>query len=196
MDFLKKVFGNIQTLLIVVLVIVIIMMKSCGEQTIDPQIITKTKIEYISIEKKVPQYVPKWKTRIETEINIDTFLTKVDTSAILNDYYSKYYYEDTLSLDTLGYVLVKDTISKNKIASRNIDYKLLIPKITIEKTIILNKREFYTGFGVTGNIDQLNYIGVEGLYRTKKKQAFGLGIGVNQYFIPVISGRMYWRIGK
>ena len=52
MDFLKKVFGNIQTLLIVVLVIVIIMMKSCGEQTIDPQIITKTKIEYISIEKK------------------------------------------------------------------------------------------------------------------------------------------------
>ena len=195
MNFLKKVFDNIQTLLIVVLVIVILM-KSCGEKTTDSQIITKTKIEYISVEKKVPQYVPKWKTRIETKINIDTFLTKVDTSAILNDYYSKYYYEDTLSLDTLGYVLVKDTISKNNITSRNIDYKLLIPKITIEKTIILNKREFYTGFGVTGNLDQLNYIGVEGLYRTKKKQAFGLGVGVNQNLIPVVSGRMYWKLGK
>lgn len=195
MNFLKKVFDNIQTLLIVVLVIVILM-KSCGEKTTDSQIITKTKIEYISVEKKVPQYVPKWKTRVETKINIDTFLTKVDTSAILNDYYSKYYYEDTLSLDTLGYVLVKDTISKNNITSRNIDYKLLIPKITIEKTIILNKREFYTGFGVTGNLDQLNYIGVEGLYRTKKKQAFGLGVGVNQNLIPVVSGRMYWKLGK
>jgi hypothetical protein len=195
MDFLKKVFGNIQTLLIVVLVIVILM-KSCGEKTTDSQIITKTKIEYISVEKKVPQYVPKWKTRVETKINIDTFLTKVDTSAILNDYYSKYYYEDTLSLDTLGYVLVKDTISKNNITSRNIDYKVFIPKITIEKTIILNKREFYTGFGVTGNLDQLNYIGVEGLYRTKKKQAFGLGVGVNQNLIPVVSGRMYWKLGK
>jgi len=195
MDFLKKVFGNIQTLLIVVLVIVILM-KSCGGKTTDPQIITKTKTEYISVEKKVLQYVPKWKTRIKTKINIDTFLTKVDTSAILNDYYSKYYYEDTLSLDTLGYVLVKDTISKNKITSRNVNYKLLIPKITIEKTIILNKREFYTGFGVTGNLDQLNYIGVEGLYRTKKKQAFGLGIGVNQNLIPVVSGRMYWKLGK
>jgi len=195
MNFLKKVFGNIQTLLIVVLVIVILM-KSCGEETTDPQIITKTKTEYISVEKKVLQYVPKWKTRIKTKINIDTFLTKVDTSAILNDYYSKYYYEDTLSLDTLGYVLVKDTISKNKITSRNVNYKLLIPKITIEKTIILNKREFYTGFGVTGNLDQLNYIGVEGLYRTKKKQAFGLGIGVNQNLIPVVSGRMYWKLGK
>ena len=195
MNFFKKVFDNIQTLLIVVLVIVILM-KSCGEKNIESQVTTKTKIEYIPVEKKVPQYIPQWKTRIETEIDIDTFLTKVDTSAILNDYYSKYYYEDTLSLDTLGYVLVKDTINKNKIVSRNIDYKLLIPKITIEKTIILNKREFYTGFGITGNIDQLNYIGVEGLYRTKKKQAFGLGIGVNQYFIPVISGRMYWKIGK
>ena len=87
-------------------------------------------------------------------------------------------------------------ISKNKITSRNVNYKLLIPKITIEKTIILNKREFYTGFGVTGNLDQLNYIGVEGLYRTKKKQAFGLGIGVNQDLIPVVSGRMYWKLGK
>ena len=196
MDFLKKVFGNIQTLLIVVLVIVIIMMKSCGEQTIDPQIITKTKIEYISIEKKVPQYIPKWKTRIETEINIDTFLIKVDTSAILNDYYSKYYYEDTLSLDTLGYVLVKDTISRNNITSRNIDYKVFIPKITIEKTILINKREFYTGFGISGNTQQLNYIGTELLYKTKNKQAFGLGIGVNQNFIPVVSGRMYWKLGK
>jgi hypothetical protein len=195
MNFLKKVFGNIQTLLIVVLVIVILM-KSCGEKTTDSQIITKTKIEYISVEKKVPQYVPKWKTRVETKINIDTFFLKIDTSAILNDYYSKYYYEDTLSLDTLGYVLVKDTISKNNITSRNIDYKVLIPKITIEKTIILNKREFYTGFGVIGNLDQLNYIGVEGLYRTKKNQAFGLGIGVNQNLIPVVSGRMYWKLGK
>ena len=123
MNFFKKVFDNIQTLLIVVLVIVILM-KSCGEKNIESQVTTKTKIEYIPVEKKVPQYIPQWKTRIETEIDIDTFLTKVDTSAILNDYYSKYYYEDTLSLDTLGYVLVKDTISRNNITSRNIDYKV------------------------------------------------------------------------
>ena len=88
MNFFKKVFDNIQTLLIVVLVIVILM-KSCGEKNIESQVTTKTKIEYIPVEKKVPQYIPQWKTRIETEIDIDTFLTKVDTSAILNDYYSK-----------------------------------------------------------------------------------------------------------
>ena len=195
MKFFKKVFDNIQTLLIVVLVIVILM-KSCGEKNIESQVTTKTKIEYIPVEKKVPQYIPQWKTRIETEIDIDTFLTKVDTSAILNDYYSKYYYEDTLSLDTLGYVLVKDTISRNNITSRNIDYKVFIPKITIEKTILINKREFYTGFGISGNTQQLNYIGTELLYKTKNKQAFGLGIGVNQNFIPVVSGRMYWKLGK
>ena len=76
MNFFKKVFDNIQTLLIVVLVIVILM-KSCGEKNIESQVTTKTKIEYIPVEKKVPQYIPQWKTRIETEIDIDTLDQKI-----------------------------------------------------------------------------------------------------------------------
>ena len=142
----------------------------------------------------VPEYVPKWRERIVTDI--DTFLKDIDTSAILADYYAKYYFVDTLSFDTLGYALVKDTVSQNKIASRGVEYKLNIPKITIEKTIYLNQREFYYGVGVAGNPQQLNYVGGEVLYRTKKKQAYGLGIGVNQNFQPVISGRIFWKIGK
>ena len=130
--------------------------------------------------------------------SIDTFLVsqKIDTNAILSDYYAKYYFVDTLSLDTLGYVLVADTVSQNKIASRKVNYKVNIPKITIEKTIYLNEREFYYGIGLAGNPKQLNYLGAEILYRTKKKQAYGLGIGVNQQFQPVISGRIFWKIGK
>ena len=175
---------------------IIMIIKSCNNEDLKQQTTIKTKIEYITVEKKIPQYIPKWKTRVENKIDIDTFLTNVDTFAILKDYYSKYYYEDTLSLDTLGYVLIKDTISKNNITSRDINYKVLIPKITIEKTIYINKREFYTGFGIIGNPQQINYIGAELLYKTKKKHAFSLGVGVNQNFIPVVSSRMYWKLGK
>lgn len=197
MELLKKVFGNIQTLLIVVLVIVILSMKTCSrEKDSGEKVITKTKIEYIPIKKIVPEYVPKWKEKII--IDIDTFLanTDVDTLAILADYYAKYYFVDTLSFDTLGYALVKDTVTQNKIASRSLEYQLNIPKITVEKTIYLNQREFYYGLGIAGNLRQLNSIGGEILYKTKKKQAYGLGIGVNQNFHPIISGRIFWKIGK
>ena len=157
---LKKVFGSIQTLLIVVLIIIILLMRNCsGDLTKKqkPKEIVKTTIEYIPVEKEVPHYIPKWKDKIV--VDIDTFLVsqKIDTSAILSDYYAKYYFVDTLSLDTLGYVLVADTVSQNKIASRKVNYKVNIPKITIEKTIYLNEREFYYGIGLAGNPKQLNH---------------------------------------
>jgi hypothetical protein len=34
------------------------------------------------------------------------------------------------------------------------------------------------------------------MYRNKKKQAYGLGVGINQNLQPVLSGRIYWKIGK
>ena len=108
MNFLKKVFGNIQTLLIVVLVIVILM-KSCGEETTDPQIITKTKTEYISVEKKVLQYVPKWKTGIKNKINISAQYKKPN--------------------DSIGYVVldVDKSISKNALdLLRNVKHTIKV----------------------------------------------------------------------
>jgi hypothetical protein len=194
---LKKVFGTIQTLLIVVLIIIILLMRNCSGNSNPkpkPKEIVKTTIEYIPVNKEIPVYIPKWKEKIV--IDIDTFLVNVDTNAILSDYYAKYYFVDTLSLDTLGYVLVEDTVTQNKIASRKVNYKVNIPKITIEKTIYVNEREFYYGLGLAGNPKQLNYLGAEMLYKTKKKQAYGLGIGVNQNFQPVITGRIFWKIGK
>ena len=194
---LKKVFGTIQTLLIVVLIIIILLMRNCSGNSNPkpkPKEIVKTTIKYIPVNKEIPVYIPKWKEKIV--IDIDTFLVNVDTNAILSDYYAKYYFVDTLSLDTLGYVLVEDTVTQNKIASRKVNYKVNIPKITIEKTIYVNEREFYYGLGLAGNPKLLNYLGAEMLYRTKKKQAYGLGVGVNQNFQPVITGRIFWKIGK
>ena len=194
---LKKVFGSIQTLLIVVLIIIILLMRNCSGNSNPkpkPREIVKTTIEYIPVDKEIPVYIPKWKEKIITDI--DTFLVNVDTNAILSDYYAKYYFVDILFLDTLGYVLVEDTVTQNKITSRKVNYKVNIPKITIEKTIYVNEREFYYGLGLAGNPKQLNYLGAEMLYRTKKKQAYGLGVGVNQNFQPVITGRIFWKIGK
>ena len=49
---------------------------------------------------------------------------------------------------------------------------------------------------ISGRLDQINYLGWELLMRGKNRRIYGLGIGVNENFQPVISGRYYLKIGK
>ena len=190
-----KYFKNIQSLLIVVLIVVIFLMRGCsGKGTpTEPQIIRDTIVESIIIEKQYPIYVPK--VQYITQVDIDTFSTPIDTSVILSDYYAIKTYEDKQVLDSLNLTII-DTISQNQIKSRKISYTFTYPQTTIRETIILNKRELYFGIGATGNQDQLQYLGGEMIFRNKKRQAYGLGVGVDQNLVPVVSARMYWKLGK
>jgi len=192
---MKKYFNSIQSLLIVVLVVVIFLMRSCsGTSTpTEPTIIKDTITEYVTIEKDYPVYIPK--VKYITKIKIDTFSTPIDTSAILSDYYAIKTYEDKQVLDSLD-LTITDTVSQNQIMGRKIAYNFTYPRKTIKETIYLNKRELYFGVGVTGNPDQLQYLGGEMVFRNKKRQAYGLGVGVDQSLVPVISFRMLWKLGK
>jgi hypothetical protein len=194
---MKKYFGNIQTLLIVVLVIIIFLLRNCNGDSIptEPTIITKVEVRYDTIVKEVPKYVPKYINKIS--MSYDTILKyhKIDTTEILKDYFATYVYEDVQKLDSLN-LTIRDSISQNKIASRSIRYELIYPTTTITKETYLNNREFYWGLGLQGSVNQLNYVGGELMYKTKKKQMYGVGVGVNQEFKPILSGRLLWKIGK
>lgn len=196
---MKDFFKDIKTLLIVVLVAIILLMRACsggnnGYEITEPTIITETVTKWDTLKIDSLVYVPKWRTKITT-IH-DTIPADIDTLGILKDYYAKYFYTDTLSLDSLGNIVINDTISRNSILFREIQPNVLIPTTTVTNTVYINKNEFYGGFGLQGRTDQLNYLGGELLWKNKKKQAYGFGIGVNQDFQPVLSGRMYWKIGK
>jgi hypothetical protein len=170
-------------------------MRSCsGKGTpTEPQIIRDTIVESFIIEKTYPVYTPK--VKYITQVDIDTFSIPIDTSAILSDYYAIKTYEDKQVLDSLNLTII-DTISQNQIKSRKISYTFTYPQTTIRETIILNKRELYFGIGATGNQDQLQYLGGEMVFKNKKRQAYGLGVGVDQNLVPVVSARMYWKLGK
>jgi hypothetical protein len=174
-------------------------MRSCGgggsgSDISEPVVLTEVEVRYDTIIKYVPKYIPKWEEKIVTRI--DTITSLVDTLAILKDYYTKYIYSDTIRIDTIGYAVINDTITRNTIFSRSVATNFLIPVTTVTNTMHINQREFYWGFGLAGKSSQLNYLGGELLFRTKRKQIYGFGIGVNQNFEPVLSGRMYWKIGK
>ena len=180
------------------LIIVILFLRNCGGKVVKPpksSTTIKTEIRWDTITKIVPTYIPKWGTRIINTTDTLILYKNIDTTEILKDYFASYAYFDTLSMDSVT-ILINDTISQNKIKNRSITYKMLYPTVTITKETILNKREFYVGLGAGGNVSQLSYVGVEILFRSKKKTALRLGVGVNQTFTPTFMGGLYWKLGK
>jgi hypothetical protein len=189
---------NISTnhVIIVILLLVIFYMKSCKEELpIVPTIKTVVETRWDTIVMDSITYIPTWKDRIvykwETLPSIP-----IDTTEILEDYYSKYYYEDTISLDTLGNLTIRDTVTQNKIIYRSITPTLTVPITTIRITEYLNQREFYIGGGVSTNRHQIESLQGEVLLRSKNQQAFGAGIGINNQLQPTFSIRYYRKIGQ
>ena len=217
----------IKEIIIIALVVIVALQRGCGTDYGDKEIVKvdgkdyeliKQETDTVFIEKKVEvtKYVPKYITKEvikEVEIPVD-----VDSLAIIKDYFSKVTVTDTLNLDydfpkevtdslgnkpasSLGYGILTDVISQNRIESREIDWFFQIPTV-YNTTIVkeLPKLEFYYGFGL--GMDQTNGLGnfsVNGLLKTKKMNIYGLNIGLSNQldqFKPFVGGSMYWKIGK
>ena len=214
-------------ILILLLLGIILFLRGCGEDYGDKTLVevdgeqyelleSKTDTIYVEKEVKVTKYVPKYITKEvikEVEIPVD-----VDSLAIIKDYFSKITVKDTLSLaydfppvvtdslgnkpsGDLGFGILTDVISQNRIESREIDWYFKIPTV-YNTTIVkeLPKNEFYIGFG-TG-IDQtngLNNLSGNVLFKNKKQNIYGLNIGISNQlgeYKPFVGGSMYWKLGK
>jgi len=214
-------------ILILLLLGIILFLRGCGEDYGDKTLVevdgeqyelleSKTDTVFVEKEVKVTKYVPKYITKEvikEVEIPVD-----VDSLAIIKDYFSKVTVKDTLSLaydfppvvtdslgnkpsGDLGFGILTDIISQNRIESREIDWFFKIPTV-YNTTIVkeLPKNEFYIGFG-TG-IDQtngLNNLSGNVLFKTKKLNIYGLNLGLSNQlgeYKPFVGGSMYWKLGK
>jgi hypothetical protein len=212
---------------ILLLLGIILFLRGCGEDYGDKTLVevdgeqyelleSKTDTIYVEKEVKVTKYVPKYITKEvikEVEIPVD-----VDSLAIIKDYFSKVTVKDTLNLaydfpdvvtdsvgnkpsGDLGFGILTDIISQNRIESREIDWFFKIPTV-YNTTIVkeLPKNEFYIGFG-TG-IDQtngLNNLSGNVLFKTKKLNIYGLNLGLSNQlgeYKPFVGGSMYWKLGK
>lgn len=131
--------------------------------------------------------------------------TIVDTAALLQDFFAKNVYKDTLRLpDSLGTIALIDTISKNKIQGRIWDAK--VKERTIKETTIvkeLPKNQVYFGFdGGFNKADVVSHVGTGVMLKTKKDKIYQLGVGVanrtidgtNGALSPYIGAGVYWKI--
>ena len=201
---MKKAFKNIQTVIIVVLLIIIFFLRECqGNQVnstlTEGETIVKIETKYDTIVNTIETYVPeyrtevKWKTRtIHDTIEVHDTIP-IDTLSILEDYFKVYAYTDTLAKDSVTFI-INDTISQNKILARGIEYSLVYPTTIISKESAVNKRELYIGLGLGGDKQQISYIGSELMLRNKKKQIYGIGLGINSSFEPILTFKMGWKV--
>jgi len=200
--FMRSLFDNIQSLIILILIIIILLMRACdgGGNQIDIDEDTKiikvdtiVKVDTVEVEKEI--YIPKWKTKVVTKVDTveKLVLQDVDTLKILEDYYELYAYQDTLTFDTLGYAVVKDTITENSILNRQYTYKINKYTNEIEIVRLIDQTEFYIGVGSRVNGRLINYMGVEGLMRSKKGNTIMLGVGLNEDQEFTYGGGIYWK---
>jgi len=183
--------------IIIVVLVIILLLQKCGGDIAKPtppstDTVRTTDTSYITLTKEVPTYIPKWRTKVEYVH--DTTIV-IDTAYVIGDYYSTYYYQDSLIADSL-HVYINDSITQNKIKLRDIKYKITIPVISNTLTIIQRKNEFYAGVGLVGSQNGINYFGPELLLRTKKKSVYGIGVGIDGNLKPNLSLRTFWKIGK
>ena len=169
--------------------------KSCSSTLpVEPQTITEVITRWDTLKVATKEYVPKYIRK--TIVNIDTFQAPIDTMSILRDYYAKYFYTDTIKVDSLGFIVINDTVTRNLISKRDVQSNIFIPTTTITNTTYLYKRELFWGASVSGNQEQIQSINGELMYVNKKRNAYGFGVGVDQNFQPIFTGRLYWKIGK
>jgi hypothetical protein len=129
----------------------------------------------------------------------------VDTQALLQDYFAKNIYKDTLQLpDSLGIVSLIDTITQNKILGRTFNASVK-QRVIKETTIVkeLPKTKFFYGLeGGFNKADLISHLGMGFLINTKSDKMYHLGVGVANRTIdgttgtlaPYIGGGVYWKI--
>lgn len=175
------------------------------------EVIYKVDTVYIETEVYTNVYVPKYITKVDTvEVQIPI---GIDTLEIIKDYFSTYHVVDTLELvyvfpDSdelfrLGHGILTDTISQNRIQSRDILWQYRIPVIQQSTTIIpKHKSEFYLGGLVgLGGPDVISNVGVSTLVKNRQDGAFQIGLGLqmnagSSRVTPYISGAKYWKIQR
>lgn len=187
---------DISYISIIVLMVIILLLRECGHQNaLCPEqkaiIVKETEYVYDSVPKEIP--VPKPYPIPGKDVLIPV-PANVDTQAILQAYFTKKYYSQVISDDSL-IATINDTVFNNQILSRAFTYKWLRPT-TINHTEIKNflpeqRMKLYGGFFLSGTKEKFSDIGPELLLTTRKGFSYKVNYGVAS---KQIGAGIHWQI--
>lgn len=199
-----KLFNKIVPYVIIAaLVLVILYQKGCyGENKKGKEIeingkkyeIVKHEIDTL-YEVKTQTVYKKGKDIFHEVEVVKEVPANVDTGAILKDYYARVFYKDTFKLkDTLGFIVINDTISKNRVQNRKFYSSINIP--TVKEKIYLKEISNNWFLGPSLSLGTPFSVGGDLHLKSKKDLLFGIGLGVNSNLSPYLKGSIGWKISK
>lgn len=198
--------NKFSSIVIVVLVAIILLQRACsGVKTPEETPVNKVVIDTMFIKKDTT--ITKTVTRVKQiylQLPGDSVFvadTNYNTLKSQYEYLSKRYstrniYQDTILIDSLGQVVIRDTLQYNHLQRRSYRLSYKIPVITKTETIA-SRRQVYLGGGLsmtTGFTDLTAQVSV--LYKTKKDQVFGIYTLMNGSSKPQIGVSTFWKITK
>lgn len=142
----------------------VIYLKECTP-AIEPETITvrdtiyKPKIDTIYKPYTNTIYKDTGSTKIVTITKTDTV---IDTVLLIQDYLSKVTYTDTILNDSKGFIVVNDTIYKNRIISRYNQIKLYKKRV---------KNHYFIGGGLSGGMKRVG-LQVSAAMLSKRKNLY------------------------
>lgn len=179
-------------IIIVVLLGIIFFQKECSTLTdmpVLPEVIIDTIHDTVVVHSV--QYVPSI-SYIDTG-SVKWQYNSIDTALILSDYFSKYYYQDTLLNDTNALFIISDTITQNRIVYRNPKltiYPKFIKQTTYIKHVVPPTMKLLAGIGI-GRSSKHFALSPSLMLITKKQTAYSLSyelLNRDIYFT------MYWKL--
>ena len=209
---MKKLL-NLKNIAIALLIVIVVFQQCGGNKKVTGEIVKVDGKKYELIKHEIDT-VEVVKTKVVTKKGEDiyhetikevTIPAIVDTQALLQDYFAKNIYKDTLQLpDSLGIVSLIDTITQNKILGRTFNASVK-QRVIKETTIVkeLPKTKLFYGFeGGFNKADVVSHLGFGVLINTKADKMFHLGLGVANRTIdgtsgtlaPYIGGGVYWKL--
>jgi len=200
---------DLKTLLIIVLGATLLLTRMCSGGGDKPgDIINVDGKDYELLKHKVDtEYVPVEKivTKKGEDIYHDTTIyvplpMSFDTMEMIRNYFAMNVFKDSLKLDdSLGFVVVSDTLQMNKIRTRVWESKINKMKITDTKIVKeLPKNQVYIGFNTQMNkVDVIGSVGLATTLKTKTDKMYNLNIGLmntTNGTSPYIGGGLQWKI--
>lgn len=148
-----------------------------------PQVITHVRESDTTIIK---EYYP--------DQNYEKLLIQYNT--LLDEFLARSTYGDSLKIDSIGYVHIKDSVTRNSIVGRSFHYNLKYPIVHDSVTVTLPpQREIYYGGGLSAASDRtIDMFSAGFLYKDKRERVYILSGTVNRFNTIGVQLQTFWKL--
>lgn len=157
----------------------------------EKEIITNTKIDTVIVEKHVIDSIPGDVVYVSTKIDTSIWIKKAENipdttykgllsqyKLLGNNYFSTTFDTTQFNIEGYGHIIVKDSVSENRLKYTKLYSFLTFPEKTITITEkYIPKRELYFGPTIYVNNPSVN---LSLILKTKKEKLYGFSIGWNK----------------